>query len=662
MTLLTPMMGLIAALIVVPLLVALYMLKLRRTRRDISSTLLWKSQTEDVRANALMQRLRLSPLFLLQCLLLLLLAVALMQPVLDGWTRPSGRVVLLIDQSASMQTLDAPGATTRLDEAKRLAIAQVESWQGGGLFAASPPEVMVIAFAQEASVRIPFTTNPTRIREAIQAIESTDQTTQIAPAIALARAFSTEHASEIASETNQSIESPLAMQLISDGNCPDLAQLALRKNETLSWIRCGSPATMNQGLSAAGAERRNDDPTLVSAFVALRNDSEMPANREVQVRSNGTLIASSPEPITIAAATGKGALRMPGAQKLSFSPFALANSGVLSVSLIPEDAFTTDDHAVIAIQDQQAIRILLAGHDVAVESLVESLPGVLVQQISCQDFSQRIAADANWTESFDVVISVDCDLPTLTAGRWLIFGKPPSIASLNAYGEQPRQAVRTWKSDHKAMTQSQFSDLVVDHAAAIAPTSDWTALLEGSKGPLIVSGRTGNATVMYVAFLPMDSNWPFQRSFVNFTGQSIEFLGALGSAVTSESLEPGATLRMRVPRGSTKVVVTTPNGDRVAQNPFDGELVFGPLRNVGVYKVDYIDPAGKNKSRVFAVNLTDAAECNVAAAEQLNIPGGLLQPKAIGFSTLPIWPLVVMVVLGLLIVEWFIYYRNGGAA
>ena len=84
MTLLTPIMGLIAALIVVPLLVALYMLKLRRTRRDISSTLLWKSQTEDVRANALMQRLRLSPLFLRHCLLLLLLPLGLCSPVLMG--------------------------------------------------------------------------------------------------------------------------------------------------------------------------------------------------------------------------------------------------------------------------------------------------------------------------------------------------------------------------------------------------------------------------------------------------------------------------------------------------------------------------------------------------------------------------------------------------
>jgi len=661
MTLLTPLTGLIAALIVVPLLVVLYMLKLRRTRRDISSTLLWKSHTEDVRANTLMQRLRLTPLFLLQLLLLLLLAGALMQPVLAGWTRPSGRMVLFIDQSASMQTRDAPNGATRLDEAKRLAIAQVDSWQGGGLFAASPPEVMVIAFAQDASVRIPFTTNPARIRDAIEAIESTDQTTQIAPAIALARALATEQATEIAAEKISSNESPLAMQLISDGNCPDLAQLALRKNETLAWVRCGNPDTPNQGISAAGAERRSDDPTLINAFVGLRNESQTAAKREVQVRSNGTLIASTNEPITLVGATGKGAMRVPGAQKMSFAPFALANSGVLSVSMIPEDAFTTDDRAVIAIQEQQTLRVLLAGNDAAVESLINSLLSVSLTQVSCQDFSKRVVADANWTESFDVVVCVDCDIPTLTAGRWLIFGKPPSISSLNSYGVQPRQAVRTWKSDHKVMAQSQFSDLVVDNAAAIAPTSDWSALLEGSKGPLIVMGRSDNATVMYVAFLPMDSNWPFQRSFVNFTGQSIEFLGALGSAVTSESMEPGATLRMRVARGSTQVVVTTPNGDRVSQSPIDGEVVYGPLRNVGLYKVDYLNSAGKPVSRSVAVNLSDPAECNIAAAQQLNIPSGELQPKAIGFSAFTIWPLIVLVVLGLLLVEWYIYHRGGGS-
>ncbi len=660
MTLLTPFIGIVAALIVVPLLLVLYILKLRRTRRDISSTLLWKSKTEDVRANALMQRLRLSPLFLLQCLLLLLLAAALMQPVLQGWTRPSSRMVLLIDQSASMQTLDAPDKGTRLDQAKRLAIAQVEIWQSGGFFASSPPEIMVIAFGQDASVRIPFTTNYGRIREAIESIESTDQITLLAPAITLARAFTSEQASVSPSENTQANTTSLVIQLISDGNCSDLGQLSLRKNETLSWIRCGNSVTQNQGMSAAGAERRNDDPTLADAFVALRNFGETAVQREVQVRGNGTLIASSAEPFTLPGSSGKGATQMPGEQKISFAPFKISTSGVLSASLLPEDAFATDNRAVIAIQEQQSLRLLLAGNDSALESLLNSVPGVLLEQISCQDFAKRVVADTNWTDSFDVVVSVDCDVPTLTGGRWLIFGKPPAIASLNEYGQQPRQAIRTWKSDHKAMAQSQFSDLIVDQAAAIAPNSDWTALLEGSKGPLIVSGRVGNASVVYVAFLPMDSNWPFQRSFVNFTWQCIEFLGALGSAVTSESLEPGATIRMRVARGCTQVEVITPNGDRVAQNPIDGEIVFGPLRTAGVYRVEYLNPNGKQQTRAVAVNLTDAAECNVAAAEQVNIPGAQLQPQSIGFATLAIWPLIVLLVLLLLLLEWFLYYQSTG--
>jgi hypothetical protein len=665
MTLLTPIFGLITALIVVPLLLLLYMLKLRRERRDISSTLLWTSHTKDLRANSLFQRLRLSPLFVLQCLLLLMLAAALTQPILKEWSRPSGRVVFLIDQSASMQTRDAPDSRTRLDEAKRLAIAQVESWQGGGLFAASPPEVMVIAFAQDPSVRIPFSTNLGRIREAIDGIEPTDQITLIAPAVSLARAFSSsqdaQEISQSATQINTLDTSSPTMQLLSDGNISDIATLSLRKGETMSWNRCGNPQTINQGISAAGAERRNDDPTRVSAFVALRNDAATPAKREVQVRNNGTLIASASEPIAIPAASGKGATRVVGAQKLSFTPFALPNSGVLSMSLLPEDAFTTDDRAVIAIQEQRTLRILLAGNDPALESLLNSLSFANVQQISSTDFIKRISADANWTESFDVVVCVDCELQSLTAGRWLIFGKPPAIANLNAFGEQPRQAIRTWKSDHKAMAQSQFSDLVVDRSAAIAPTSDWLALLEGSKGPLIVSGRSANATVIYVTFVPMDSNWPFQRSFVNFTAQAVEFLGALGSAVTSESLEPGAMLRTRIVRGSTNVLIQTPAGDRVAQNLVDGEIVFGPLRNVGVYKVEYVDPLGKQKTRMVAVNLTDASECDIAAAEKLNIPGGELDPKGVGLATLAIWPFIVAASLCLLLLEWFLYHRFGGA-
>ena len=59
-----------------PLIVAFWMLKLRRTERTVSSTLLWQRFGEDLQANAPWQRLRRSFLLLLQLLLVVLLAIA----------------------------------------------------------------------------------------------------------------------------------------------------------------------------------------------------------------------------------------------------------------------------------------------------------------------------------------------------------------------------------------------------------------------------------------------------------------------------------------------------------------------------------------------------------------------------------------------------------
>src|SRR5437867_3382286 len=121
----------IAAGIVVPSLLVLYFLKLRRREIDISSTLLWKKAIQDLQVNAPFQKLRRNLLLILQMLLLLLLCLALARPV-TFFQRGAGKsTVILIDRSASMSATDIEGGRSRLDEAKRRAKDLVGTMERG---------------------------------------------------------------------------------------------------------------------------------------------------------------------------------------------------------------------------------------------------------------------------------------------------------------------------------------------------------------------------------------------------------------------------------------------------------------------------------------------------------------------------------------------------
>src|SRR3954466_15630036 len=113
--------GAIAAAVVVPSLLVLYFLKLRRREMTVPSTLLWRKAIQDLQVNAPFQKLRRNLLLLLQLILLLLLLLALSKPVANYAPGPGKTTVILIDHSASMGARDQEGGGTRLDEAKRRA-------------------------------------------------------------------------------------------------------------------------------------------------------------------------------------------------------------------------------------------------------------------------------------------------------------------------------------------------------------------------------------------------------------------------------------------------------------------------------------------------------------------------------------------------------------
>ena len=91
-------------LISLPIIVAYYMLRLRRRDVPVGSTFLWQQLVRDVEANAPWQRLRFSWLLLLQLLIALVAVIAAARPFLTVSSDLAANVVLIVDTSASMGT------------------------------------------------------------------------------------------------------------------------------------------------------------------------------------------------------------------------------------------------------------------------------------------------------------------------------------------------------------------------------------------------------------------------------------------------------------------------------------------------------------------------------------------------------------------------------
>jgi hypothetical protein len=156
MTFIAPIALGLAAL-TVPIVV-MYMLRSRRSKTPVSSTLLWEMGQQNVSANAPWQPLRFSWLLLLQLLALILVVLAVARPARPTAVPLADHTVLIIDTSASMQTVDH--GKTRLEAAKRKALDAVSQLQTGR-------RMSVIAAGTTARVLLSGSTDRAAIVEAV---------------------------------------------------------------------------------------------------------------------------------------------------------------------------------------------------------------------------------------------------------------------------------------------------------------------------------------------------------------------------------------------------------------------------------------------------------------------------------------------------------------
>ena len=148
----------------IPALVALYFLKLKRQPCVVSSTFLWSRTLEDLHVNAPFQKMRKSLLLLLQLLILGFLILAASKPMLEGTGRSGITRVILVDHSASMNVREDDG--TRLELARGAAREIIDGLEVGDLTA-------IVAFANRPVTVQAMTDDRARLERALTLIRPT---------------------------------------------------------------------------------------------------------------------------------------------------------------------------------------------------------------------------------------------------------------------------------------------------------------------------------------------------------------------------------------------------------------------------------------------------------------------------------------------------------
>ena len=158
---------------VIPIVVALHFLKLRRHTRLVPSIMLWLATDEDRRANVPFQKLRNLLLPLLQVLFLILLTCSIARPALRKPGSMSGKAILIVDNSASMLSTEM-GQT-------RLALAKQEAQKYIKEVSASGGVMLMTTNAPGTYIQQAFTANTAKLHRAIENIPSTHTPRDLRP-------------------------------------------------------------------------------------------------------------------------------------------------------------------------------------------------------------------------------------------------------------------------------------------------------------------------------------------------------------------------------------------------------------------------------------------------------------------------------------------------
>ena len=595
----------------IPVVVLFYLLKRRRRVHLVSSTVLWQRFLTDSQANAPFQKLRRNLLLFLQILMLLLAVLALARPYFAEQLAGGSLQVLVVDASASMQSVDV--LPSRFEAAQTKALALVDSLQD------SDQMVVVVAGARTAVVQSP-TSEKAVLRRAIRAIEVTDGPTRLLDAVKL-------------SETLVKDQPSSEIHLLTDGAVSDLGDVE-QAELPLSFHQVGERGN-NVGLVSMDVRPNPEEPSSRAIFSNIVNFSTNQFRLIAELRFEERMIESR-------AVTLEGG----GTSSLAFIAQQNTN-GVFSLQLDVEDDLAVDNRVdVVSLLPQPAKGLLYTSGNRFLEKALRAAGDL---ELSITDDISIDAADYDitfldniqpltWPEKNVMVINT-------VHTNWFASWEPVDAP-----------AIVDWKSAHPLLRFVSFDDVEIAEALAVRSPFWGESLVESGQSPLIIAGEQGGQRRLWIGFDTVRSTWPLRVSFPMFMANAVQWLNPALSRSDGLNVQTGKPVQVGFESEQESVSVTRPGGERESVDlvPGSRNIVYGNTLKRGLYHV-----GEEENGFSFAVNLLDSAESDTAPRATLSLGGGQqLSATLKSRADLEFWRWIAFGALAVLMFEWWYFHRR----
>jgi hypothetical protein len=616
------------ALLALPLIVVLHLIRERRRKVAVPSLLLWANMPRRKQG----ERARVLPLTLLLLLHLLvaaLLAFALARPQLATFLpgQPQ-QLAIVLDTSLSMTA--SSGTQTRFEQAQD----QIRS-----LLASLGPESRAALITAGTRSQVVAAGTPGEIEPLLAALDGVQPggiNADLNSALTLAEAvLDPRQSGQIVVFTDNSATPPTNRNVLAP----------------VDWRVIG--ASLQNRAIVDFSSRRIGNQQYV--FLRVGNYGGPGQNVTVQLFADDQLVD-----------TQVVNLGRDGETELTWTPPSGAQ--LLRAQLEGQDPLPADDQASLSLATVRQLNVLLvSAQPQALSRALQAVPGLNVTVVAPGTYAPGSQADLTIFDSFLP--------PTLENGATWIINPPPGSAFLPTTTLDSQQENDTFVMVDESARGSLLDGLSFGgvNIRRLTPPSEvppWAqVLLEGARQnagqvgrerfPLILRGQADSGEVAVWAFDVVDSNLPNRLAFPVLVARTVRELTPVG---LPGSLASGAALNLRPSPRSREIVLTAPDGTtrQVAVQAFTS---IEGLDQPGVYQV--VEQA--NGQTIYRgqvpVNAGSVLESNLRAQPQPQFTVVADSPEvAAQRSGTDLWPWLGLAAVIVLLFEWGYLFRRRRAA